>query len=580
MKFPNQLSDRDIFYSTGKSNQRQESRLSLGGIHMDKKNLTEYADFLLKAAAYKCGNISEAEDLVQETLLAALTALEKGKIIDEPKAWLTAVLNRKYYDMLRKKYRKPTVSLNIAGEIPESGEIYDGIERSAEAEEIRRCIAYLSRIYRQVLVRFYMHGESVKKIAEELGIPENTVKSRLDAGRKHIRKEFAMENYTSQSYEPDNLYIACSGRSGINEEPFSLVGDDKIAMNLLILAYEKPVSVPELARAIGIPTVYIEPIIDKFVNGELMKRVGDKVYTDFIIYTEKDRTANFELESSLAEKLYSDIWKIMQEGFSELHESEFHRKNSPSKKIKLDSFFAVRTMQSAVNNIRNEACGGIEPFDNYPDRPNGGKWYAIGNMFPANYNYDNNKVAYYSISGEAEVTQGDYRGQNILTMCEYDTALGKAQLSYKLPRFMTNAEIMQTLYAVHSGRIDALPVLISRCFENLDYFIDTGFLAREDGKTICDIPIITSKERFDLYELSEKYDNIISDKFHDELMKLMKNPVILPPHLKSVPQWQRYMHCCSSFPMMVILNAKENGLFLNGINSPAPAVFIAAGQQI
>lgn len=549
-------------------------------ITMEKKNLTEYADFLLKIAAYKCGNISEAQDLVQETLLAALTALKKGKAIDDPKAWLSVVLNRKYYDMLRKKYRKPTVSLNVSEGIPEIGEIYDSIESSAEAEEIRRCIAYLSRIYRQVLVRFYMHGESVKRIAEELGIPENTVKSRLDAGRKHIRKEFAMENYTSQSYEPDILYIACSGRSGINEEPFSLVGDNKIAMNLLILAYEKPVSVPELAKAIGIPTAYIEPIIDKFVDGELMKRVGDKVYTDFIIYTEKDRTVNFELKKSLAKNLYPDIWEIMQKGFSELHEKEFYKRNSPSQQIKLDSFWAVRTMLHAVINIRNEACGGSEPFEEYPDRPNGGKWHAIGNRFPANYNWDNNKAAYYSISGEAENALRDYCGLNVLAMCEYDTALGKAKLQYKkFPRSMKETEIMQILYAIHSGREDDLPIISSNCFENFDYLIENGFLARTDGKVVCDVPVITYKERLDLYELSEKYDNIISYKFHDEFMKLMKDPVILPPHLRSVPQWQRYMDCCSSFPMMVILNAKENGLFLDGISSPAPAVLIAVGEQ-
>ena len=71
---------------------------------------------------------------------------------------------------------------------------------------------------------------------------------------------------------------------------------------------------------------------------------------------------------------------------------------------------------------------------------------------------------------------------------------------------------------------------------------------------------------------------MISDSFRDEFMKLMKNPVVLPVHLKSVPEWQRYMHCCSCFPMMVILNAKEKGLFLKGADSPAPAVFIAKAE--
>lgn len=155
---------------------------------MNKENLTEYADFLLNMALYKCGNIMDAQDLVQDTLLAALAAVER-KSIDDPKAWLTAVLNRKYYDQLRRKYNKPTVSFDVAGDTPDSVEIYDGIEKSAEAEEIRRCLAYLTKLYREVMVRYYMHGEKVKDIAADLDISESTVKSRLDAGRKRIGKE-------------------------------------------------------------------------------------------------------------------------------------------------------------------------------------------------------------------------------------------------------------------------------------------------------------------------------------------------------------------------------------------------------
>lgn len=50
---------------------------------MNKIDLTEYVDFLLNAAIYKCGNIVDAEDLVQDTLLAALVILER-KSIDNP----------------------------------------------------------------------------------------------------------------------------------------------------------------------------------------------------------------------------------------------------------------------------------------------------------------------------------------------------------------------------------------------------------------------------------------------------------------------------------------------------------------
>ena len=554
---------------------------------MNKTDLTEYADFLLSAALYKCNNIADAQDLVQDTLLAALAAMEK-KPINDPKAWLMTVLNRKYYDLLRRKYNKPTVSFDVAADVPDDSELYEAVEKSDEAEAIRRCLAYLTGLYREVMVRYYMHGEKVRDISAALNISENTVKSRLDAGRKRIGKEFAMENYTKQSYEPEKLWMSNSGRSSLENEPFSLVGNDMIAMNLLILAYEKPVTVTELAKAIGIATAYIEPVVDKLVSGELMKRTGDKVYTDFIIYTEADRTVNVALEKQIADKIYKDVWAIMDKGFEELHGCDFYKRQTELQQVKLDSFFAVRTLQHSVIGVRDEVCGGLMPFEEYPDRPNGGKWFAMGSRYPANYDYSGQNYEYgkYYISGEAcssHIVSCDGYEQIKdleLTLCEYNTRLGGTQIGMRnrLRRRMTDVEIGQMLYAIHSGKEEQIPVISAACFENFDTFIERRYLVKEGEKVVCAVPVITDKERFELYVLSEKYDKILAEKFHDEFIKLMVNPVKLPPHLKSVPEWQRYMDCCSTVAMRIIKNALDNGLFPKCADYPAPAVLLSVKE--
>jgi len=550
---------------------------------MEKNNLTEYADFLLQTAMYKMQNINDAEDLVQETFMEALLAIEKGKVIDNPKNWLITVLNRKYYDKLRQKYRKPTVSIDAIDEIQQDDEVCERLEKSADAENIRRCLAYLTKLYRDVLVRFYIHGESVKQIADALNIPVNTVKSRLDIGRKHIRKEFNMESYTKQSCEPEYLQISCIGQYGINGEPHSLVQSDRIAMNLLILAYDKPVTLPELAKAIGISTAYIEPIVERLVNGGLMKRVSDKVYTDFIIYTEEDRTKNLELEEELAEKLYKDIWTVLEQGLNELREQNYYKEQGVTKQIKLESFFAVRTIQHAVINVRDMASGGTEPFEQYPDRPNGGKWYALGSRYPANYDFSENTYEKYYISGEATNTLENYCGLKRIARCEYDCLLGRTHRVYSNIKFMkysmNDIDVLKMLYAIYSGNEEDLPIINQHCFDNMDGFKKLNFLSNdENGKVVVDIPVITMKDRRNLYNISKKYSDEISNKFQDELMKLMENKVKTPAHLKSVPDWQKYMYCCATFPMRVILKAKDKGLFLKGYNIdnyPVPAIFIA-----
>ena len=538
---------------------------------MNKNELTEYADFLLKAAMRKCCNLSDAQDLVQETLLTALTAIDRGIVVNEPRSWLITVLNRKYYDMLRQKYRKPTVCIDVIGEIEDNSTFDDDSE---DAENIRRCLANLTKIYREVMVQHYMNGKSIAEISVQLGIPENTVKNRLFTGRKHIRKEFVMENYSKQSYEPEDLWMSNSGRSGLDAEPFSTVGNDRIAMNLLILAYDKPVTIPELAKAIGISTTFIEPIVQRLVKNELMKETADKVFTDFILYTEADRTVNVPLQVELAKQLCSGIWRIVDKGLEELRERDYYKKQSHEQAVKLESFFVVRTVLHAVNSVRDEVCGGKLPFEEYPDRPNGGKWFAMGNIYPHEYDYNSCTYSKYDISGEASSSADDVLGAKKIAICDYNTELGRTNQYHS-----QNSSMLKLFYSVYLRNYDRLEMYDRKILDRIDELISIDFLRRDDDKKLLlNIPVIAMQDRWDIYKLSDKYDNMISSEFHDEFMKLMKNPVKLPKHLKSVPRWQQYLRCCDSFPMAVVLEAKSCGLFLNGYDKPAPAVMLCVEE--
>ena len=240
---------------------------------MRTEELLEHADYLLGAAAGKCDSWDDAQDLVQAVLLEGLLAVRSGKKIDNARNWLVTVLNRRFYDMLREKYRKPLVFCGLdydpvrdAAAVPDLPE--DG-EEMTEEENLRRLVARMTKQYREVLIRHYFRGQGVREIAEKLSLPENTVKSRLRLGRDILRKDLTMEKYEKQSFEPEQLWLMCTGIPGMNDEPHTLVKDDRIAMNLLILAYEKPVTLPELADAIGIATAYIEPVVERLVDGEL-----------------------------------------------------------------------------------------------------------------------------------------------------------------------------------------------------------------------------------------------------------------------------------------------------------------------
>lgn len=529
---------------------------------LTKENLTEYADYLLKTALYKAGNIHDAEDLAQDTLLAALVYLDSGKTVENPKGWLSSVLDHRFYDSIRRKYRKPTVSMDVVAELAEEMRLYENAEKTEEAENIRRCIAMLGRNYRDVIVRHYLNGESVRDIAKTLGIPENTVKSRLYTGRSHIRKELEMEKYAKQSYQPETLWIGCTGQTGINDEPYSLVQNDKIKMNLLILAYEKPLTIPELAGAIGIPAAYVEPIVDGLVKGELMVRSGDKVYTDFIIYTEKDRLEYLDRQLKIAEENYRKIWEIVEKGLDELRRQDFYQEQRTSARHKLESHFVIRTVQTSVNNVRSEVYGGDEPFSEYRRRPNGGKWYAIGNLYPESYENAKSRHLPYGINGEWGSGIEDFLDTRYLTLTEYDTVLCHAHALYNIKS--GKESVIKMLYSLCCGNGDAFAATDKSCIDNIGKFIEAGFLSRDSsGKLICEVPVISAEERERHYGLTKKYSSEISEKFHDAFISLMDKPLTIPSHVKSYLKWQRYMLCCEYLPMAIVLAAKEEGLYSN-----------------
>jgi RNA polymerase sigma-70 factor (TIGR02943 family) len=68
-----------------------------------KEWVEAYSDLLYTRALRKVSNTQIAEDLVQETFIAAYTSFHNFKNLSRPKTWLFAILNNKIVDHYRKK---------------------------------------------------------------------------------------------------------------------------------------------------------------------------------------------------------------------------------------------------------------------------------------------------------------------------------------------------------------------------------------------------------------------------------------------------------------------------------------------
>ncbi len=345
---------------------------------MQRNGLENHIEFLFSAALQKCDNLYDAEDLTQETLLAALSYTARGKEIQDEKAWLLVVMGRKFNDMLRKRYRQPIVSIGDTFDIVDENAVIRLDIEEGEAEDVRKAVAYLAKNYREVIVRYYMNGQSIRQIASELGIPEGTVKSRLHLGRDRVKKGISnMKKFAKQSYSPVTLQISHSGKPGLNGEPNTLVQKDLIAQNILWAAYAEPIPVEDIASSIGIPTAYVEPIVQRLTDGELMKKAGNKYYTDFMISTLEDMEKHIPAQKKFVSRNFELFWNGIETCLAKLRQCECTKRCSFDAKNALELYVAFHCLDHGIYTAFSKIFNTEQRFH---DRPNGGRWIAFGHV--------------------------------------------------------------------------------------------------------------------------------------------------------------------------------------------------------
>ena len=129
-----------------------------------------------------CGNRSEAEDLVQESFLTALTHQQDFTEAANKEAWLrTVALN-----VLRNRWRRTRVAGRVLPKFRAELEIDLGPQAPEDHLALVYALSQLSLPTRVTVVLHYIGDLSVAQIARELSIPEGTVKARLARARAQM----------------------------------------------------------------------------------------------------------------------------------------------------------------------------------------------------------------------------------------------------------------------------------------------------------------------------------------------------------------------------------------------------------
>ena len=538
---------------------------------MTNEEIIQYYDYLIRLATSKCNSQNDAEDLVGDTMLAAFAYIYRGGIIEHPKTWLTNTLYHKHNDNLRKKYRAPvTVYLDESVELAEDDD--EEYFTSEEASKVRKELNHLSFITREVLIRFYFGNQSVSDIAEDLGIPEGTVKSRLSAGRNQMKKGLeTME--TRENYLPGQLYLSFGGSDGPNREPISLIESDLIAQNLLILAYDTPVTISDLSRAISIPAAYIEPIVKKLVDGELMVQMDSgKVYTDFIITRPQNSLVNFKPQLEFAHKHFETIWEIIERMSSAISKMPFVQEMSTEERTKLERYAVLKALQD----FQHFGTGKIEA-PKFPKRKDGGWWFAQATVFDAGYNMkEYNEASEYCIHGGHRTLEVKVVGRTgRIRFYEFDTTLWDSPHRYGGAYELYFKHIIQLLWSIYDGISLEASDIPNEFISYIPTLERLGVIGHTGDKLCVKIPVLRKTEYDELCVViknaTEEIKFAIGEEF-TAFIASMKTPI--PKHLTSVPELFRYHEATKYFVISIVREAYGKELHLKDVDYCCPPVVL------
>jgi RNA polymerase sigma-70 factor, ECF subfamily len=156
-------------------------------------DFSEYLDGLFGYAMVLSRNSTEAEDLVQETCLRALRAIDGLRAEGSVKSWLFTILRNIWLNQLRQRRTAPELVELDADENAtyEPADLtqdpHTGLVNKVEREQVRAAIQQLPAEFREIIVLREYEELSYQEIAALLDCPPGTVMSRLARARSKLR---------------------------------------------------------------------------------------------------------------------------------------------------------------------------------------------------------------------------------------------------------------------------------------------------------------------------------------------------------------------------------------------------------
>ena len=127
-----------------------------------------------------------AEDLTSDVFLDVWKQADRFERRSQVSTWMLSIARYKAMSALRSRTNDP-LNDEIVTKIPDSADTPEVmVQKQNEGTVLRQCLTQLSPAHREVIDLVYYHEKSIAEVAEIIGAPPNTVKTRMFHARKRV----------------------------------------------------------------------------------------------------------------------------------------------------------------------------------------------------------------------------------------------------------------------------------------------------------------------------------------------------------------------------------------------------------
>ena len=149
--------------------------------------IRQYGKRLYGLCLSLCANTFEADDLYQDTWLQVVKNISQYDPSRAFEPWLTKICVNTYRNTLRRIARSPLLNFQTNAEKDAFLQSVPALEQP-DYSPLYEAVDQLSEKLRLAVILFYFEGMDIAATAQVLGIPEGTVKSRLNKARKLLKE--------------------------------------------------------------------------------------------------------------------------------------------------------------------------------------------------------------------------------------------------------------------------------------------------------------------------------------------------------------------------------------------------------